>query len=695
MLRPKAQVPEPEPKVQDQVQEDVPQNIPPIDTPIQEVPEPAMEAPTPQHLLETLVQQYLDAVYMSKTSLAYFAKGPITRARTAFTSPEEGAPPTYELVTFLKSMLLSHKASEKKYQDRLPEVIKSLPPGIFSDEELAEAFPKPKKSKKKMKLNREGMYPQEEHIVKRWWVSGIASPETHGDEVIDQRIRRRIGDLRVREALAQMMLMLEIIALEALSTYKGPPEEAQSTLAFAGTQEESQTKPQKRKKKMDDTKLQLDLLLDKLCIWQSVDQDGILDFDAKANKQVNPNDSTGKSGTSDRLQSFCVEVIIPFYVSRLPEQAVMINKKLGGPAHTSPPKRKAMKPPVTSRKSGEPKGPDAKKSRRSLGRVATDIGTHSAKKRATPSFTRSATDSNLMNGIKRETSEVPLSAIPFQRSPSKGARASMSQFKHLTGRQIDLSAPSAAAAAKLKQKKRVEEEVKDAINALKKPNRGLAAGSYVDDLEKRGLGLPSSKSRKPTTTVRKVLKDVQVTATPHAARRTKNMVEQTPSRRQNPFVREHSNDTPPAPSSGFCIPSSGVRPPSSFIPNTVQRPSMMAAPSISETPSKPASSKLLAPRDVAPRALFKTPTKPRFVSPPVADKLTGSPSAIFATPTKPPSTASSPQITSTPPAVFATPLKPGMGVDVSESPLPTSTKPDQEEVSIYDALGWNDDDDLL
>ncbi|KAF2182215.1 hypothetical protein K469DRAFT_712827 [Zopfia rhizophila CBS 207.26] len=681
----------------------------------------SIEPPSAQQILDALVQQYLDAVYMSKTSLAYFTKGPISRARAAFTSSEEGVPPTYELVSFLRLMLLSHKASEKKYREKLPEVIKSIPPGFFSDEDV-ERVSKTKKSKKKIKLSRDGMYPQEELIVKKWWVSEMPSPEIYGEETMDQRIRRRVGDLRIRETLAQLILMLEIVALEALSTYKEPPEEGENPNDETQTQGESQTKPKKRKRKPQDIKLLLDLLLDKLCIWQSVDQDNIFDFDAKPSKHGDGADGLGKAENGDQLQSFCVEVIVPFYMSRLPEQAIMINKRLGGPVHISPPKRKAMKPSATSRKSGEPKEPESKKSRRSLGRVATDTTGQTAQQRPTPSLNRSTTDSALFTGIKREGSEVPLSTIPFQRSPSAASRQSVSQFKHLKGREIDLSAPTVAAAAKLNQKKRVEEDLKEAITALKKPNRGLAVGGYVDDIERRGLGL-ANNSRKLVNPVRKVMKDVQVSATPRAVRRTKDVDERTPSRHRNPFVQENATDTPP--SSNFCIPSSAVRPTSSLVPEALQRSAaarVRAEPSVAETPSKgPAGKTLLSSnpaggqeirgnnklpppfnlgipsstlnsRDQNNDTIFKTPSRPRSHHLNV-EPLSRS-AIIFATPLK--GTVSSPsKVTSTPPAIFDTPVK--ATTAIADSPLPTSSKRSNEnhEKSIYDALGWNDDDDLL
>lgn len=640
----------------------------------------------PQEQLEILVQQYLDAVYLSKTSLAYFAKGPITRIRNAFTSAEENAPPTHELVTFLQTMLISPKASEKKYYEKLPTFIKALPPRNFSDEDNIAGPTKARKSKKKLKLSREGIYPHEEPLIKKWWFSDTPSIDSQGEETVDQRIKRRIGDLRVRETLAQLTLMLEIVALEALSTYRPPPE-GEPSLEEIQAQEDSQARPTKRKRKLDDIGLQLDLLLDRLCIWHATEEAGILDFDTKPTQQYDDADSTSKGGASDRLRSYCIEVIIPFYMNRLPEQALMINKKLGGPAHTSPPKRKAMRPPTTSRKSGEPKQPEVKKPRRSLTRVATDNMRRTVE-RVTPSLTRSTTDSALMKGIKREGSEVPLSAIAFQRSPSKNSRRSMSQFRHLEGRELDLTTTSAAVTAKQKQKQRVEEELKDAITALKKPNRGLAAGTYVQDNERRGLG-STSRSRKQPNPTRKVMKDVQVTATPRVGARTRDMIEQTPNRfyqTGNPFARFTTAAAPP--SSEFYIPSSGARAPSSsIVPGTVHRSAtarQLAHSGIAETPSKAPSARAF---DSGParRTIFATPSKPNTKSAEIGFQTAA---LVLESPAKvidsSPPTVNVPQATTPTKPVSLTPA----GAKVPA--IPRSSE--REEASIYAAMGWDDDD---
>jgi hypothetical protein len=583
-------------------------------------------------------------------------------------------------------MLLSHKVYDRKFREKLPDVIKAIPPGSFSDDDMAEGNAKPKKSKKKLKLSRDGMYPREEDVVRKWWISELPSPDHYGEESLDQRIRRRVLDLRIRETLAQLILMLEILALEALSTYKVPNESISIHADSEGASKDPKPKPSKRKKKLDDIDLLIDLLVDKLCIWQSVEQDDVISFDARTSK-YGGGETPGNTSSGDRLQSFCVEVVVPFYMSRLPEKANMINKAFGGPIQHSPPKRKAAKPP-TSKKPGEPKEPEPKRSRRTLSRVATDTTAQTTLKRPTPSLNRSTTEPGVFPGIKREESEVRLSAIPFQRSPSAASRHSMATLKQLTRREIDL-APTAAATAKIRQKKRVEEDLKEAITALKKPNRGLAAGGYADELEKRKLGSGmANKSKKQANPVRKLTKDVLVSETPRAVRRIADMVEGTPAHPRNPFMSTSRSDTPS--SSAFCIPSSIVRPSTSMVPGTTSRSGTRhnaVQSSVSETPSKgPSARKLFSSQETGsnsvkmhkklpppfklaapkfsddppqrpPDAVFETPSRPRSrhhdVGPPKGTK------AIFSTPVKSSATPFSVQSSSTKTtaAVFSTPVK--------------------------------------
>jgi len=277
----------------------------------------------------------------------------------------------------------------------------------------------------------------------------------------------------------------------------------------------------------------------------------------------------------------------------------------------------------------------------------------------------------------------------------------MSQIRHLQGRQIDLAQPSAAASAKIKQKQRVEEDLQEAILALKKPNRGLAAGGYVADNEQRGLGLPI-KSRKPTTTVRKTIKDVQVSATPRAGRRTKDVVEQTPSHhhhhhhhhhQQNPFISLPAGGAPG--SSDLCIPSSGVRPSAFMVPATGhRRPSArdLAQSTVAETPSKLPDTRVFSSEPVR-RKIFATPLKAVAPSP---DGGLPPPPQGLETPAKGLGSSPTGNSNSPPPRVVATPSKSGSGLSKGFAPVPFSLPDTHEaETSIYDALGWNDDDDAF
>ncbi|OCK83274.1 hypothetical protein K432DRAFT_432987 [Lepidopterella palustris CBS 459.81] len=688
-----------------------------------EPPEVLMDTPlSGQRICDNLATQYLETLYLSQTSLAYFAKGSISRARATFTSAEDSSLHIYDLTTFLRSILLTHASMDKKYREKLPEIIRSLPPGSLSDDDFDEKVSPAKSRKRKpkrMKLSRDGVYPGEEEYVKKWWISDISSPQQYDGETADQRLRRRVGDLRVREALAQLILMLEISALEAMPTYKVPQPENHVADSESRTQNDPQAKPKKRKpKRLQDMNLLIDLLLDKLCIWQSVEQDDSISFQTKPlnyGDALHPNSAKASSG--DRLRNFCIEVIVPFYMSRLPDHAVTINKRLGGPVATSPAKRKS-----TLRQSGELREPDPK-------RKATDT-TKKISQRPAPLLHRSATDSALVPGLKREGSEVPLSAIPFQRSPSTtSSRQTMAQFKRLSQREVDLSTKSSAVDTKIKQKKRVEEELKSAISALKKPNRELAVGGYVDDVERRGLGA-AGRSRKPANPSRKILQTVQVAATPKRTRKTEVGQSVTGHHHRASLNREARGELRP-PSSNDCIPSSVVRPPSLVVPSTELRDSVFgsaAGVSIAETPSRgprgkttsflpdeesgqqerdlirklPPSFKISKGPSISSEQkdtdgiVFATPSKPR------ASQIDQGPAAILSTPVKTTNIAKSTlQLEAIPSraAIFATPIKSTTKKLITLNATAGNTAPTgtQESVerSIYSALGWDDDNDLL
>lgn len=125
--------------------------------------------------------------------------------------------------------------------------------------------------------------------------------------------------------------------------------------------------------------------------------------------------------------------------------------------------------------------PQMRKPRKTLERVLTDEA--SAPRRPQPSLSRSATDS-IIPGLKRETSDISLAAIPVD-------RGGIQRPKRFNQREVDLSAVSQATEAKLKKKANVEQELKGAIAALKRPNPRLAVKELVESAERRGTGLGS------------------------------------------------------------------------------------------------------------------------------------------------------------------------------------------------------------
>lgn len=100
-------------------------------------------------------------------------------------------------------------------------------------------------------------------------------------------------------------------------------------------------------------------------------------------------------------------------------------------------------------------------------------------------------------GLKREASEVSLSGIPLADSQSfDGSRNGVVRSKQLARREVDLGSFASNMSSKAKTKANVEAELKEAIAALKKPNRELAGKAIVETAERRSASAshPRSKS---------------------------------------------------------------------------------------------------------------------------------------------------------------------------------------------------------
>lgn len=336
---------------------------------------------------------------------------------------------------------------------------------------------------------------------------------------------------------------------------------------------------------------------------------------------------------------------------------------------------------------------------------------------------RSATPATIP-GLKREASEpAPLSTIPSGERPLKEKSRNI-----LSRSASNLTAED----SKAQKKAKMEADLKDAISALKKPNRQLAGKAIVEEAEKR---IGSSSSPRPrskyscrpsasnqNTDIETEPKNptrfnagnrpqvqVQVKATP-ANYRFKDAVSMSDQRSYGSF------NIPPPRTQLEAIPSSSV------IPSTAPRNGLRDGLEAFHIASTPVASKLQVnvmldsaatsrPNLNDPFAQPSSPLMSRKAAPntntylevPSIDAAPSSPTLprLFATPVKqrpPVETAYMNDIvTSTPPAprqtatLFATPAKkaPTSAPPVAREPNEPSNKP---ALTIYQQLGWDDYD---
>lgn len=211
------------------------------------------------------------------------------------------------------------------------------------------------------------------------------------------------------------------------------------------------------------------------------------------------------------------------FAARLPEHCAAINKKLGGPVNISPPKRTLTKSASGSGSIARPgaatKRPVPPKPRKSLTRILSDERERerrsvSAQPSRKISLLRSAT-MPAIPGFKREGSEVSISSIPSIESHSQSAvnKNGFTSNKRFGHREVDFTSLAREENDKAKKQASINDELKNAIAALKKPNRELAGKTFAETIEQRTMPLSiSRKSRKPIRNP--LFQSVQISATP-------------------------------------------------------------------------------------------------------------------------------------------------------------------------------------
>ncbi|KAF2221180.1 DNA replication regulator SLD3-domain-containing protein [Elsinoe ampelina] len=468
------------------------------------------------------VQHYLEMLYKSKISVAYFAKAHIPRLRNSMQIESRAG--KVGMIEFLQALILSPSTFDKKHKSLWLEKTKDILPRTILKSPESQDKPVKKASKKKVKVkpNKAGCLPDEEEHFTHWWLNGEDTPASN--ETIEGRYKRRSLGLRTREAFLQLIIMLEVCSLQKTQT-----------AGEQGVEIGEEAQPAKPKAK--DNTVTLELLLDKLCIWHSVDSTMSSASDEK--------DATAKKAP-DQLRNFCIEVIVPFYMSKAPDVALSVNKKLGGPSASST-KRRGTSSSETTKASGKSK-------REPLQRVPSEK--ISSKRQMTPSLIRSATDSQLVPGIKREPGELSLDSIPLKADLRGEPRRSSTLDKmKLRQREVDFDAMSQAQESRRKKQVEVENKLKEAISALKKPNRVLAGKELADVAEQRELMAQAREKASKAQRARQ-RQQIQVNATPKHSRIRPDLITTTPPAKHTTTDTRHPHSS----STISRIASSGIRP---------------------------------------------------------------------------------------------------------------------------------------
>ncbi|KAL8694358.1 MAG: hypothetical protein Q9218_000995 [Villophora microphyllina] len=637
-------------------------------------------------LLKSIKVQYMESLYRYKAPLAYFAKGPLSRARAAFSDADSSATSQRHLIEYLRVLVVPLNTLDKKYRETLPTLLTELPDANVSEDERTEVIAKYQRAcrrSKKDKIRKNGLYPQEDVDVLRWWLdrrisfSACDSPESRAEAT-----RLLVLEQRTRETKLQIILTLEIIALEMAHTVS-PVENVTEAM------EEEKLVQQLKRKKGQGLDVQLDLSIDRLCIWQSMTVEDTISKNAREAGPRSGEIPSGKTQDANHLREFCVDVVMP----------LTLCKKLGGPLPLSP-TRPALKK-TTSTIARPPKPGAAVKRpppqpRRTLERVLTDDRTS---RKRTPTLCRSATDSILPN-LKREPSEVSLNAVPRSRS-------TLHKSKRYSQREVDLSATSQAAEAKMRKKANIEQELQGAIAALKKPNPRMAVKEFVEAAERRADGAKTKRSGNPN--IHRLAQSVQIMATP-AANRRKNVFASQTSQQQTWTVPPAEVDEIPS-SSCAHVPVSAIKPMAEAVLDSNSRPKKRLVPSVEQTPTRGPSRcsdinmRVTSRPGLAERNNIQT-KNPVYADTAISFSALTAKSAhqppfstcdVQSTPSKRTLTSANRNLFTT--RVEVTPLKPlgpvSEGVTVTSKDITPLPSAHEEGLSIYESLGWDDDADEL
>ncbi|KAM3510312.1 hypothetical protein MY10362_000099 [Beauveria mimosiformis] len=629
------------------------------------------------NIFENIRAHYFEALYKSMGSLAYFAKGPLSRARSAFHLDLEASLDMADLIEFLKSLVLTTVQVDKKYRETAPEIISQMSTLVDSSDEARSK----KRKQKKMKLGKNGLYPDEDDRIRKWWNANKPELDEEQPTYTAMQIKSHLALLRTRETQLQMILILEILALEPL---KAADDAADSSLpllpgASASQAHRSPAVAPAKKRNKHNLPVLIDVHADRLTIWQSTATD---EQQLAEESQVNRHSLSGslvQKSSSEPLKDFCTDVIVPFFSARIPEMCDAISRKLGGPVivPASGSKTQKRSAPKKEQKPGSAtKRPAAAQRPRTLQRaLSTDQQSRRSVSRGPSNmiaFLRSATSTSL-HSKKREGSET---ANLGRLSKMEGD----SQRRPALSRSSSSSGVAGLDTSKASRQALVDAQVKDAIAALRKPNREVVGQAMQEADQQRVLAAKKSRRMQRSTIVK---------ATP-ANNRFRDVYAHSQSHSGLPM--QHMEETVAPSSVASFIPSTGHR---TGFRNPMDLNTSPAIDTVGSTPSKRATSSTFLHRSndelyLPPSPLVRTSNNriPRALSSSLstnkqpqlakadegAAKQHGARDHVFATPAK---KEKHQQVLS--------------GSPVGQLRLQGQSEPKK---SIYETLGWDDDYDI-
>lgn len=202
---------------------------------------------------------------------------------------------------------------DTKYRETLPNLVRDLPFGTISDDEGASmiaAIAKKTHRIKKTKIGRNGLHAGEEVHVTRWWIGrDISSIACDTLDAREDATNATLVEQRARETQLQIILILETLALEASAPESSIGRAAQEDPPDGA---ENSQKKSKKPKKLQDLDTVLDLLADRLCIWQSMSTDESKTSSADKGPSSEHDIRMPTSAVrNDHLRQFCVDVVLP------------------------------------------------------------------------------------------------------------------------------------------------------------------------------------------------------------------------------------------------------------------------------------------------------------------------------------------------------------------------------------------------